>query len=199
MLSNNRAPTRRTRILLGLASAACLAAVAAAPAAIAQPSDQSHDRGTQTFTGEICGLEGIETTVDFVRNAKSRMGKNGYLLYQNSGRSTVTWYNPETGLTVVRKSAGSSKDISVTNRGGVITVLTQQTGVPQEIRSSDGTVALKDVGRVVLETIWWDRDTPLDTSDDRFIEGRVVSTSGPHPDAEANFTLSCDAIVEGLT
>jgi hypothetical protein len=201
MLANNHARIRRNhpRILLGSAAAVCLAAFTAAPALAAPPIEQSHDRGTDTFTEELCGID-VETTVDFVDNFKGRIGKNGFPLFHGSGQQKVTWFNPETGLSVELRIAGAFRDISVTdNEDGTITVLTQQTGIPEQITLPDGTVAIKDVGRIVFENVWDYSGTPTDPSDDVFISGRVVSTSGPHPEAESDFTLFCDTVVEGLT
>jgi len=72
-------------------------------------------------------------------------------------------------------------------------------GVPEEVRLSDGTVAIKDVGRIVLATVIDYNGTPTDTEDDVFISQSIESVSGPHPEAESGFTLFCEVVVPALT
>ena len=64
---------------------------------------------------------------------------------------------------------------------------------------SDGTVAIKDVGRIVLATVIDYNGTPTDTEDDVFISQSIESVSGPHPEAESGFTLFCEVVVPALT
>jgi hypothetical protein len=60
-------------------------------------------------------------------------------------------------------------------------------------------VALKDVGRIVFSTVLDYNGTPTDADDDVFVSQEILSISGPHPDAESDFTLFCETVVEGLT
>jgi hypothetical protein len=201
MLTNNRARTRRnyTRTSLGLAAAAaCLVGLTATPAAAAKPFENVTERVTDTFEEEICGID-VDTTISFVDHYLARTGPNGFPLFQSSGHGTTTWYNPETGLSVTVNNSGGFKDLSVTDNGdGTITVITQTVGVPEEITLDDGTVALKDVGRVVFSTVLDYNGTP-EADDDIFISQEVLSISGPHPELESDFTLFCETVVEGLT
>ena len=101
----------------------------------------------------MCGIDVI-TTVQFVNNFIQRLGRNGFPLFQSTGRFTTTFTNPVTGLSVVVKGTGGSKDLSVTDNGdGTITVRTAVTGIPEQVTLPDGTVAYKDVGRVVFATV----------------------------------------------
>lgn len=200
MFTADHARTRRnfTRTLLGSAAAACLIGITSAPAAAAKPIENVTERATETFQEEVCGID-VETTVSFVDHFIARIGPNGFPLFQGSGRSTVTWYNPETDLSVTVKSSGSFKDLTVTDNGdGTITVVTQVVGVPVEVSLEDGTVGLKDVGRIVFSTVLDYNGTP-EADDDIFISDEILSISGPHPDAESDFTLFCETVVEGLT
>ncbi|HYJ12341.1 MAG TPA: hypothetical protein VEW66_02030 [Thermomicrobiales bacterium] len=201
MFTKNRADTRRihTRTLLGLTAAACLVGLTAAPAAAEKPFENVHERVTETFEEEVCGID-VETTVSFVDHFLARIGPDGFPLFQASGRGTTTWYNPETDLSVTVENRGGFKDLSVTDNGdGTITVVTQVVGIPVEITLDDGTVALKDVGRIVFSTVLDYNDTPTDAEDDEFISQEILSISGPHPDAESDFMLFCETVVEGLT
>jgi hypothetical protein len=64
---------------------------------------------------------------------------------------------------------------------------------------SDGTVAIRDVGRVVFATVLDYNGTPTDTEDDEFISQSIESISGPHPDLESDFELFCEVVVPALT
>jgi hypothetical protein len=87
----------------------------------------------------------------------------------------------------------------VDNGDGTITLRTAVTGVPEKLRMSDGTVAIKDVGRVVFVTVLDYNGTPTDVEDDVFISQTIESISGPHPDLESDFTLFCEVLVPTLT
>jgi hypothetical protein len=87
----------------------------------------------------------------------------------------------------------------VDNGDGTITLRTAVTGVPEKLRMSDGTVAIKDVGRVVFVTVLDYNGTPTDVEDDVFISQTIESISGPHPDLESDFTLFCEVLVPALT
>jgi len=201
MTANNRAPSRRnrTRTLLGIAAVACLVGLTAAPAAAEKPFENEHNRFTLSFEEELCGID-VETTVTVKEHLKGRIGSNGFPIFQSNANATVTWYNPETDRTVTLRNRSNVKDLSVTDNGdGTITVVQQATGIPEEITLDDGTVAIKDVGRIVFSTVIDYNGTPTDTEDDEFISQEILSISGPHPEAESDFTLFCPTIVEGLT
>jgi len=192
-------PSHPGAVLVAVA-AACAALVAWVPTASAQLVERSHNHGTETFPEEVCGIPVI-TTVEFVDNFQQRIGPNGFPLFQDTGRATVTWTNPLSGLSVVNKIAGAGfKDLSVTDNGdGTITVRTAVTGIPEQITLPDGTVAIKDVGRVVFADIIDYNGTPTNADDDEFISGSVESVSGPHPELDSDFTLFCPTVVDGLT
>jgi hypothetical protein len=100
----------------------------------------------------------------------------------------------------VETFSGATKDLSVVDNGdGTITVRTAITGVAQEVTLSGGTVAIKDLGRVVFATGLDYNGTPTDTSDDEFISQTIESISGPHPNLESDFTLFCEVVVPALT
>ena len=189
---------RSAVLTIALAGAAVL--TVGAPTASAQPVERSHDRGTFTVDPDnVCGIDVI-TTVQFVNNFIQRLGRNGFPLFQSTGRFTTTFTNPVNGLSVVVKGTGSTKDLSVTDNGnGTITVRTAVTGIPEQVTLPDGTVAYKDVGRVVFATVLDYNGTPANTNDDVFISQSVESVSGPHPELDSGFTLFCPSVIDGLT
>jgi hypothetical protein len=189
---------RNAVLTIALAGAAALSL--GAPVAAAQPVQRSHDRGTFTVDPDIvCGITVI-TTVRSVDNFIERLGRNGFPLFQLTGRITITFTNPATGLSVVAKGTGGTKDLSVTDNGdGTITVRTAVTGIAGQVILGDGTVAYKDVGRVVFATVLDYNRTPANTNDDVFISQSIESVSGPHPQLDSGFTLFCPAVIDGLT
>ncbi len=201
MNAKERADARRTygRMVAGLAAAACLVGVTAGSAAAAKPFEHIHDRYTISFEEELCGID-VETTIEAKEHFKGHLGPNGFPIFQGNLNTVVTWYNPETGRTVTEHDRSSFKDLKVTDNGdGTITVLSQTTGIPEEIQYDDGTVAIKDVGRITFATVLDYNGTPAEAEDDIFISQEIVSISGPHPEAESDFTLFCPTVVVGLT
>ena len=80
-----------------------------APTAWAQPVERSHDHGTFTVDPDnVCGIDVI-TTVQFVNNFIQRLGRNGFPLFQSTGRFTTTFTNPVNGLSVVVKGTGVAR------------------------------------------------------------------------------------------
>jgi hypothetical protein len=169
------------------------------PAAAAKPLERSHEHIVDTFPDTVCDIP-VTITVDIINNIQVRLAENGFPLFKSTGRGTVTITNPATGNSVVNTFAGANRDLTVVDNGdGTITVRTAVSGVPEEVTLSDGTVAIKDVGRIVLATVLDYNGTPTDTEDDVFISQTIESVSGPHPDAESGFTLFCEVVVPALT
>ena len=169
------------------------------PAAAAKPLERSHEHIVDTFDDVVCDIP-VTITVDIINNIQVRLADNGFLLFKSTGRGTVAITNPATGKSITNRFAGANRDLTVVDNGdGTITVRTAVSGVPEEVRLSDGTVAIKDVGRIVLATVIDYNGTPTDTEDDVFISQSIESVSGPHPEAESGFTLFCEVVVPALT
>jgi hypothetical protein len=178
---------------------ACGLLLALVQPAAAKLVDRSHQHVVETFSDTVCDIP-LTITVDFIANDQERLAKSGFPLFQSTGRGTVTFTNPATGKSVVNSFAGASKDLTVVDNGdGTITLRTAVTGVPEKLRLPDGTVAIKDVGRVVFVTVLDYNGTPTDTDDDVEISSSIESLSGPHPDLESDFTLFCEVLVPALT
>ena len=177
----------------------CGMVIGAAQPAAAQLVQLSHRHEVFTYTDEFCGLS-LTITIDVLANEQERIAKSGFPLFMSGGRYTVTFTNPDTGKSVVKQSAGTTKDLTVTDNGdGTITLRTAITGLAEAIMLPGGTVATRDVGRVVFVTVLDYNGTPLDTSDDEFVSQEVESISGPHPDLESGFELFCATLVPALT
>jgi hypothetical protein len=167
--------------------------------AAAKLVDRSHMHIVETFSDTVCGIS-LTITLDVIANDQERLAKSGFPLFQSTGRGTITFTNPATGKSVVNSFTGASKDLTVVDNGdGTITVRTAVTGIPEKIRLPDGSVAIKDRGRVVFVTVLDYNGTPTNTEDDVVLSEDIESISGPHPDLESNFTLFCDVLVPALT
>jgi hypothetical protein len=178
---------------------ACGLLLAMVQPAAAKPLERSHDHIVETFSDVVCDIP-VTITVDIIENIQVRLAKNGFPLFKSTGRGTVTITNPATGKSITQRFAGAVKDLTVVDNGdGTITVRTAATGVPSEVRLSDGTVAFKDVGRIVFAAVIDYNGTPTDVEDDVFISQTIESISGPHPEAESGFTLFCEVVVPALT
>jgi hypothetical protein len=179
---------------------ACGLLLAMVQPAAAKLVDRSHQHIVETIEDdEVCGVP-VTTTLDIILNEQQRLAKSGFPLFKSTGRSTVTFTNPATGKSVTLRSTGASKDLTVVDNGdGTITVRTAFTGIPEEVTLSDGTVAIKDVGRVVFVTVIDYNGTPTNVEDDVFISQSIESISGPHPDLESEGALFCEVVVAALT
>jgi len=77
--------------------------------------------------------------------------------------------------------------------------MSQLTGIPERIKTSDGKVLTKDVGRIVFATVWDANGTPDDRGDDEFISEEIIFEAGRHPEAESGFERFCEVVVPALT
>ncbi len=198
-ITSARSRRSHIRTLLGSAGAACLVGLTAVPVAADKPFEDVHIRFTAPYEEKLCGLD-VETTLSAREHLKGKIGPNGLPRFQGSASRTVTWYNPETGLSLTSRDRSTFKDLRVTdNGGGTMTVVWQTTGIPLEITLDDGTAAVKDVGRIVISTVLDYNGTKTDAKDDEFVSQEILSISGPHPVVASNFTMYCSTLVAGLT
>ena len=196
----------RSLVLTVVALISVLALVSA-PSALAKGKPEIfHEHIDETFPDDpttteddLCGIP-VTTHVEAVVNDQLRINKDGVPEFKGNFNGTVTWTNPATGLSVSQRVANAYRDISVTlNLDGTVTIITATTGLPEKLLLPDGTVLNTDVGRIVFEVIIDINDTPLVFEDDEFISQTIVSISGPHPDAESDFALFCELVLDALT
>lgn len=190
-----------SRALLLTVAGACAVLVAAVQPASAQLVERSHDHFVDTITDdEACGIP-VTTTIDVIENDLVRIGRSGFPLFQATGRGTITWTNPENGQSISDFFTGVFfKDLSATDNGdGTITLRTAVTGMPEALTLSDGTVVVRDRGRIVFRAIIDYNGTPTNVDDDIFISQETESISGPHPDLESDFALFCPTVIAALT
>jgi hypothetical protein len=191
---------------LGLAlGVALLIASAPAVAAVGKPVDQFNDHfddvildDPTTTDDDLCGIP-VTTHAEGVQNGIVRLDKAGHELFKVAGHVDVTWTNPATGLSISNHVSGMFRDIKVVdNADGTTTIYSMNVGVPERLETPDGTVLVKDVGRIVFADTF-DFGDPDNPDDDVFISNEVVSINGPHPEADADFELFCEVAVDALT
>ena len=105
-----------------------------------------------------------------------------------SGRQVVT--NLETGDYVILHWAGHSTDSIVSgDEEGIHTHQFTTLGLPESLRLPGAGMITLDAGYIVQ----------LQTFDgDEFLFGEVTVQHGPHPEADADFELFCEVMIEAL-
>lgn len=176
--------------LNGLAAIGALVIAAALPATAfaAAPKivDRFHDHVTDTFPSEICGVDGTSRT----------SLTDTFTLYADETYADESSYREvftaDDGRSVVISSAGLTRgaDPVVDEDAGTITFTTTFIGLPEKIRSATGAVQTRDAGRITVVNTF-----DLETGD--FL-GSVITQHGPHPEADADFELFCDAFDAAL-
>jgi hypothetical protein len=190
----------RSARLVGLSAlVACGMLAAMVQPVAAQLVDRSHQHIVDTFPGEVCGVP-VTITLDVVFNNQERLATSGFPLFKTTFSGTETDTNPATGKSVTTFFAGVSRQASAVDNGdGTITLRRAVTGVSEAVRLSDGTLAFRDVGRLVHVTVIDYHGTLTDTSDDEVLSDSIEFVAGPHPDLESGRTLFCEVVVPALT
>ncbi|MFL5761431.1 MAG: hypothetical protein ACJ789_17050 [Thermomicrobiales bacterium] len=88
------------------------------------------------------------------------------------------------------------EDAFVDNGDGTWTYTYSINGIPEWLRTVDGQV-LKDVGRISFSDVLYLGDLSTD-ADDAFVSSTITGITGPHPDAESDFALFCQAFTQVL-
>ena len=175
------------RALYSLAVLGGLGLLALPRPASAEPPTLIHDRIEAQFSDpDFCGsgmtVDVVVSAVQTVRLADDEV--------QGSGSFRVVLTNPETGASVVVSAAGQVRDEVVSgDPDGIHTHLLTLKGLPEKIQSAGGEVLLRDAGVIAF----------VGTFDgDRLIRSDLVLQRGPHPEADADFTLFCSTVVSAL-
>lgn len=174
-----------TRVLL----AAVLTALVVAPATAlaAKPVERFHDNFTDTFTADLCGIP-----VDGVA-----VGVDNFLLYaddsfKDTSSVRATFTNPANGKSIVISNAGQVTGTAlVDEEAGTVTFIMSFKGLPEKIKTANGSVLLRDAGIAVFTDVF-DLATGEPISSD-------VSIKGPHPDLESDFEAFCEVVIPALS
>ena len=171
-------------LVAGVMIALALPGVASA----AKPVERFHDRFTDAFSDELCGIPvDVQLTVtdNFLLFADDTFADKSSVM--------VIYTNPENGKTVTVSSAGlvTGPPAVVDEEAGTITFITTFVGLPEKIQTLRGRVLLRDAGIISFA------DT-FDLETGEFL-GSEVTIKGPHPEAESDFEAFCEVIIPALT
>jgi hypothetical protein len=158
-------------------------------AASAAPPEVNHFRDVFTDTDpDFCGTgQTVEVEGD-VRITDWFSPPDGPFMTTLSG--TVTFTNPDTGLSVVNSFSGRSTETIISgDPEGIHTLLVTTTGLPEKIQTENGPVLLRDAGLIVFEITF---------DGDEFISQETLLVKGPHPEEASDFTLFCEVMTEAL-
>lgn len=168
------------RRMCALAFAATLIAGAAAIPASAAPLERGKFHNTVSEVIEECDLivqHDVDVKGSFLVNAR---GRDGLVYFMDVSRGTESWTNLATGKSYSSTFAVLLKDHTVTDNGdGTLTILVIGTG-NEKWYGPDGKLLFRNPGQVRFEVLIDHGGTPVDPSDDEFVEflGFVKGSTG---------------------
>jgi len=176
---------------LGLAGAIAVVSVLAlvpSGASAAQPIERFHSNVTDSFSDQLCGID-----VDVTFRAVDTFSVFADWSVKGTGSSRATVTNPINGASVVISRAGQFSDVApvVDEAAGTITFHPTLKGLPEKIQSAGGQVLLRDAGVISFVHTF-----DLHTGEP--ISSQTVVNSGPHPDADSDFTRFCEVVSGAL-
>jgi hypothetical protein len=167
--------------------ATVIALAVPATALAAKPVAQFHDRFTESFPDELCGIA-VDVTIVVTDNFFVYADDS----FKDTSSFKATFTNPETGGSVMINSAGLVQGMSIIDEtAGTITFVTSFLGLPERIQLPHGRVLLRDAGFATFTTTF-------DLVTGELLEENIV-LHGPHPDLESEFALLCELVVPVLT
>lgn len=177
---------RKLFALAGLAGALLLALMASSAAA-APIVEQFHGTFSDTFSDNICGIDGtsVVSGMDNIQVFADGTFKDQFRLNQ-------VFTSTATGKSVLIFVAGQTKSVGPTiNPDGTMTFVDSFIGLPEKLKLPNGAILSRDAGNVTFLSTF--------DSDGNFISRTTVSEKGPHPDLDSDFALFCDVIVPALS
>jgi hypothetical protein len=154
----------------------------------------------ESFPEEVCGVP-VQTTVtghvilhiqDYIIQADDPETQNDFWIGVIQEHVDVTFTNAA-GVTLTIQVRATTQEGSLEDIGGGFWVYTYAVnGLPLKLRSGNE-ILIMDRGHIVEQIVFYFGDlSTLD--DDEFISHEVLSISGPHPQAESDFTLFCEVV-----
>lgn len=143
-----------------------------------------HDKFDDTFPDSICGVDGTSHVTG------TQTGTDTGTSFRVSGEVTQV-FTATDGRTVRLHSAGIQVATFTDNGDGTTTVVSTYKGLPEQISGAKGGPVVRDAGLITI-IVTFDQTTG------DVISFSVVATHGPHPEADSDFTLFCDAFLTAL-
>jgi hypothetical protein len=180
------------KFALVLAGALALTLVVSSGAFAAAPLVNEHNRFTDTFPDEFCGIPGT-STVSVVDNFK--LYADGTFRDTSVVRQVFT--ATESGKSVMVFAAGqvTGLDEPIQNPDGTVTFINTFKGLPEKLSIPGGPTLSLDAGVVTITTTL----RPLGDDEFELVSQTFSGEHGPHPDLESDFELFCEVVVPALT
>ena len=177
----------RRSALAALAALAFAVSVPASALAASPVIERFHDKGTDTFPNEICGFTG--TSVVMFNNTLTFYADGSF----KATGSFSEVFTTDDGKAVRISSAGTFTDAGaiIDEQAGTITFIGSYKGLPELIKGTHSRTLVRDAGIIAFIDTF-----DLETFD--FISSEVVQR-GPHPEADSDFALFCEAITTALS
>jgi hypothetical protein len=111
--------------------------------------------------------------------------------YRNTSEGNNYFTNPANGNTIIVHFAGPYTATLVSGTPtGAHTELDTNKGLPEQIKTAQGTVLTRDAGYIQFLNTF--------DSNGNFVSGQIVIDRGPHPEAEQDFALFCNVATSAL-
>jgi hypothetical protein len=180
------------KLALVLAGALALTLVVAGGAFAAAPLVNEHNRFNDTFSDELCGIQGTST---FTGVDNFKLYADG--TFRGTHRVRQVFTADESGKSVVVFAAGQSSGVDepIQNPDGTITFIDTVKGLPEKLSIAGGPTLLRDAGVVTVTTTL----RPLGDDEFEIVSQTFSGEHGPHPDLESDFELFCEVLVPALT
>jgi hypothetical protein len=177
---------------LALVLAGALTLVVSGGAFAAAPLVNEHNRFTDTFQDELCGISGT-STISVVDNFK--LYADG--TFRDTGGFRQVFTATESGKSIIISSGGqvTGLDEPIQNPDGTVTFITTYKGLPEKLSIAGGPTLLRDAGVVTITTTL----RPLGDDEFEFVSQTISGEHGPHPDLASDFELFCEVLVPALT
>jgi len=179
---------RNLATFIGVAVLALTMGTAPAAQAANPGVNQVIDIGSFTDP-DYCGT-GQVVDVSFSFEGVEFLAPHAGLDYVRIVHGAFTLTNPETGATVTNHAVGRATEVLVSgDPAGIHTVEARFIGLEEQIRLEHGGLLSRDAGVLVdLFTM----------NGDEFVDGEVVSITGPQPDSASDYALFCEITTAAL-
>ncbi len=171
---------------------AAVVVIGLALAAAASAAKPFHVNFDDTFTDNICGLDVAGEAIG-VDNFSPVFDSVGNLIaFKDTSQVKVTY--ARNGKSLVVASAGQHTFTAVGNFSGLVTFTDTFKGLPERIFVPKGPVITRDAGIITFQNVV---DFSTNPNGD-LISSAVLVNKGPHPEADADFTLFCEVFTQVL-
>lgn len=179
------------KLLLLVGFAALVAAMAVPTSGLAAKPTKFHDNFDDTFTvADFCGIAVTGHAVGVDNFVVLTVDANGDPLSFKDTSSVKVTYTAANGKSIVVSSAGQHTGSATTNQDGSVTFFDTYKGLPEKIFTPQGPVLTRDAGIISFATTF--------AANGDFVS-QVVTQSGPHPEADADFALFCQIVTPLLS